>query len=253
MNAVRIPRRIQWQGLASIGLLLLLWQVSASAAESRLFPGPLMIARSLWIEITRGELPFHLGMSLARVAVGFTIAMTIGAALGIAFGSYRSLDRWLHPWLIVLLNVPALVIIILTYVWLGLTETALLIAVAVNKIPSVAITLREGTRALDRDYTELAQVYRFGPLKTFREVTLPQLAPYLMAAARNGLALVWKIVLVVELLGRSNGVGFQLQTYFQLFDVSRVIAYAAAFVTCVLLIEFAILTPLERSMSRWRR
>jgi NitT/TauT family transport system permease protein len=90
-------------------------------------------------------------------------------------------------------------------------------------------------------------------LKTLREVTLPQLAPYLMAAARNGLALVWKIVLVVELLGRSNGVGFQLQTYFQLFDVSRVIAYAAAFVTCVLLVEFAILTPLERSMSRWRR
>jgi NitT/TauT family transport system permease protein len=67
------------------------------------------------------------------------------------------------------------------------------------------------------------------------------------------LSLVWKIVLVAELLGRSNGIGFQLQTYFQLFDVPRVIAYAAAFVLCVLVIEAVVFTPLERSVGRWRR
>ena len=148
---------------------------------------------------------------------------------------------------------PALVVIILTYVWLGLIETALLVAVALNKIPNVAVTLREGARALDCDYAEVAQIYRLGALKTLREVILPQLAPYLLAAARNGLALIWKIVLVVELLGRSNGVGFQLQSYFQLFDVPRVVAYAAAFVACVLLIEMLVFSPFERRAGRWRR
>jgi NitT/TauT family transport system permease protein len=48
-------------------------------------------------------------------------------------------------------------------------------------------------------------------------------------------------------------VGFQLQAYFQLFDVTRVVAYAAAFVACVLLVEALIFTPLERRMARWRR
>ena len=144
-------------------------------------------------------------------------------------------------------------VIILTYVWLGLTEAALLVAVALNKIPSVAVTLREGAKALDRDVAEMAQVYRFGPVKTLREVVLPQLAPYLLAAARNGLSLVWKVVLVAELLGRSDGVGFKLQTYFQLFDVSRVIAYSVAFVACVLLIEVTVFVPLERAVGRWRR
>jgi NitT/TauT family transport system permease protein len=89
--------------------------------------------------------------------------------------------------------------------------------------------------------------------KTLREVLIPQLAPYLLAAARTGLALIWKIVLVVELLGRSNGVGFQLQGYFQLFDVARVLAYSAAFVTCVLLIEVSVFAPLERRSGVWRR
>jgi NitT/TauT family transport system permease protein len=247
------PRRGHWESVASILVLLAAWWLGADLADSRLFPGPVMVARSLLAEIRDGSLLVHLGISLARVGVSFTIAMIIGAALGIVLGSSRNLDRWFHPWLVILLNIPALVIIILTYVWLGLTEAALLVAVAINKIPSVAVTLREGTRALDRDYAEVAQVYRFGFWTTLREVIMPQLAPYLLAAARNGLALVWKIVLVVELLGRPNGVGFQLQTYFQLFDVSRVIAYAAAFVACVLLIEFAVFSPLERAVGRWRR
>ena len=82
---------------------------------------------------------------------------------------------------------------------------------------------------------------------------LPQLMPYIAAAARSGLALVWKIVLVVELLGRSNGVGFQLYTAFQLFDVTGILAYALAFILVVQLIELAILQPWEAAANRWRR
>jgi NitT/TauT family transport system permease protein len=253
MRAADVAGRETWKGIASVLLFLCLWQVGSGWAESRLFPGPLTVFQSLAQEALHGPLVDHLGITLARVGTSFTIAMGIGAALGIALGRLSWLDRWLNPWLVILLNVPALVVIILTYVWLGLVETALLVAVAVNKIPNVAVTLREGARALERDYAEVAQIYRFGPWRTLREVIIPQLAPYLLAAARNGLALIWKIVLVVELLGRSNGVGFQLQSYFQLFDVPRVMAYAAAFILCVLLIEIVLFAPLERRAGRWRR
>ncbi|WP_262297898.1 ABC transporter permease [Microvirga sesbaniae] len=253
MRGAEVEGRGAWQGIASVLLFLCLWQIGAGWAGSRLFPGPLAVLQSLVREAVDGPLLHHLGITLARVGISFGIAMVAGTALGVALGRLGWLDRWLNPWLVILLNVPALVIIILTYVWLGLVETALLVAVALNKIPNVAVTLREGARALDRDYTDVAQVYRFGAWTTLREVIAPQLAPYALAAARNGLALVWKIVLVVELLGRSNGVGFQLQSYFQLFDVPRVMAYAAAFVLCVLLIEAVLFAPLERRSGRWRR
>ena len=253
MRTVDLRNGAGWQGIVSILLFICLWHISALWAGSRLFPGPVPVLSSLLQEIREGVLPYHLGITLLRVALSFVIAMVAGTALGIALGRFRVLDRWLHPWLIILLNIPALVIIILTYVWLGLVETALLVAVAANKIPNVAVTLREGARALDKDFAEVAQIYRFRPAVTVRDVIIPQLAPYLLAAGRNGLALIWKIVLVVELLGRSNGVGFQLQSYFQLFDVTRIIAYAAAFVLCVLLIELVLFTPLERRIERWRR
>ena len=84
------------------------------------------------------------------------------------------------------------------------------------------------------------------------KVYLPQLYPYLMAAARSGLALIWKIVLVVELLGRSNGVGFQLNVFFQFFDIESILAYTLAFAAVILVVEAAGLRPLERRLNRWR-
>src|SRR5262249_52483977 len=150
-----------------------------------------------------------LGITLARVVAAFALAMAIGAAIGIAMGRWRSFDLVFDGWIVLLLNLPALVIAILAYVWFGLTELAAIGAVALNKLPLVAVTLREGTRALDRDYAEMAAVFRLGAWRRFRNVVAPQLVPYFLVAARSGLSLVWKIVLVVELLGRSDGIGFK--------------------------------------------
>jgi NitT/TauT family transport system permease protein len=199
-----------------------------------------------------GELPHHLLITLGRVAVAFLIAMAVGTAIGILMGANAKLDALLDGLLILGLNLPALVTIILCYIWFGLSDVAAVTAVAVNKIPTVVVTLREGARAVDRRLLDVATAFRVGRLRTFRLVYLPQLYPYLMAAARSGLALIWKIVLVVELLGRSNGVGFQLGTYFQFFDITSILAYTLAFAAVVLTVEGLFMRPLDQRISRWR-
>ncbi|MCH7539917.1 MAG: ABC transporter permease [Proteobacteria bacterium] len=240
--------------LASIVLLVALWQVAAAAMDdSRLLPGPVAVLDVLVRDIGDGELPYHVGVTLARVAASFVLAMTIGIAIGIAMGRAKTLDRFFDSWLILFLNIPALVTIILAYVWFGLVEAAAIGAVAINKIPTVVVTVREGTRALERDYMEMAEVFRVGQWRQLQQVVLPQLYPFLMAAARSGLALIWKIVLVVELLGRSNGVGFQLYLFFQLFDVASILAYTIAFVAVIQTIELTLMRPVERWATRWRR
>jgi NitT/TauT family transport system permease protein len=167
-------------------------------------------------------------------------------------GRVRLADRLGDPWLIVLLNLPALVIIVLAYIWGGLTEAAAILAVAVNKIPNAIVTIREGARALDPALDDVVRVFAMPRLRALRHVIVPQLAPYVAAAARSGLSLVWKIVLVVELLGRPNGVGFEIGVAFQLFDVTRILAYALAFVAVILAIEILLVQPFERRASRWR-
>lgn len=239
--------------LGSVATFIVLWGLAAQFGDSRYLPGPGIVLARMSAGFASGDLPFHTAMTLGRVAASFLIAMLIGAAIGIALGRAPRADRFFDGWLVLFLNLPALVVIILCYIWFGLSEVAAVTAVAINKIPNVAVTLREGARSLDRDYSEMARVYGFSAIATLRHVVLPQLAPFFAAAARSGLSLVWKIVLVVELLGRSNGVGFQLNTYFQLFDVASILAYAITFIIVVQLIELLVLQPWERHASRWRR
>jgi len=150
-------------------------------------------------------------------------------------------------------SLPSICWLPVAILWFGLNETAAIAAVALNKLPTTVVTMREGARALDPALAEMARSFHMSRWRTLRHVILPQLAPYLFAAARSGLALIWKIVLVVELLGRSNGVGFQIQIYFQLFDVTLILAYTLAFILVAQAIEWVAMQPLERWATRWRR
>jgi NitT/TauT family transport system permease protein len=239
--------------LASAAAFLLTWQIAASLAQSRLLPGVVAVLRAMVEQTLSGALPWNLAITFGRVAAAFTLSLLLGSALGIAMGRWRRLDLLLDNVVTVLLNMPALVLIVLIYVWFGLHEISAIGAVALNKLPSTTITLREGTRALDPLLADMARSFRMSRWRTLRHVILPQLTPYGFVAARSGLALIWKIVLVVELLGRGNGVGFQIQIYFQLFDVTLILAYTLAFILVVQMIEWFVLQPLELWATRWRR
>lgn len=238
--------------LGSVLAFMVLWSGVSHTLNDNSLPTPWAVWQSFVTELQSGELFYHLGATLLRVLAAFTVAMVIGSAIGIWLGMSEKADRIVDPWIILLLNIPALVIIVLSYIWFGLNEAAAIGAVALNKIPNVTVTLREGARSLSPEFSEMAAVYRFGLLKRLLHVILPQLQPFFAAATRSGVALIWKIVLIVELLGRSNGVGFQIHLYFQLFDVATILAYTLAFVVVMLVVEYAILQPLDRHSNRWR-
>jgi len=234
--------------------MLVAWSLAAVVGgDPSVLPAPWQVAPLVLREIASGDLFVHLAATLRRVILAFVLAMAMGGALGLFMGRSGRADRWLDPWLIAFLNLPALVTIVLCYLWIGLTETAAVVAVALNKIPTVAVTIREGARALDTRLDDMAQVFAMSRLTRLRHVILPQLAPYIASSGRAGIALIWKIVLVVEFLGRSDGIGFQIHLYFQLFDVGMVLAYALSFIAVMLLIETFVLRPWERWTTRWRR
>jgi NitT/TauT family transport system permease protein len=238
--------------LVSIIALVALWQIAAHFGDPRLLPGPMVVFATLRSEAASGALFAALGATLARVVAAFLLAMAAGSAMGYAMGRNLLFDRVADPWIIVLLNLPAVVIIVLAYIWVGLNEAAAIGAVALNKLPVTVVTIREGVRALDARLDEMARIFGFSPTKRLAHVVAPQLAPYFAAATRAGLSLVWKIVLVVELMGRPNGVGFEINTAFQLFDVPLLLAYALPFTAIMLIIEMLVVQPFERYVSRWR-
>ena len=155
--------------LMSLAALLLTWQIAAHFGDPRLLPGPAAVFATMKAEAMSGALFAALGVTIARVAAAFILAMAIGSAIGYAMGRNAVIDRLADSWIIVLLNLPALVIIVLAYIWAGLNEAAAICAVALNKLPNAVVIIREGARALDAGLDEMASVFRFSRDRPLRE------------------------------------------------------------------------------------
>ncbi len=239
-------------GWASFLMLLALWQAIAMIAHSRFLPSPWAVAGEIGTLALTGHLVADFAITLWRAVVGFAVAMVLGTAIGLVLGRSRIFDHLFNNWVIVGLNLPAIVIAILCYIWLGLTDTALIIAVVLNKTPLVITNIRQGVRAFDPGFDELAQAFRLGPRDRLRLIYLPQLMPFVLASARTGLSLVWKIVLVFEVLGSDSGVGFRVTLFFQFFDLKGILAYTTVFVVIVMAIEHLAFGPMERRLLEWR-
>jgi NitT/TauT family transport system permease protein len=145
--------------LLSFAVFVAIWWIASLFAGDVKLPPPPTVLAVMVAEAKSGNLFFHLGATLARVTLAFTLAMALGTAIGYLMGRVRLADRLGDPWLILLLNLPALVVIVLAYIWAGLTEVAAIAAIAINKLPNAVVTLREGTRALDATLDEMATVF----------------------------------------------------------------------------------------------
>ena len=221
-------------------------------AGSRFLPTPVQVAVHVGDLAMTGPLLGDFARTLGRATFGFVAAMVIGACIGALLGRFRALDQLFGPWILVALNLPAIVIAILCYIGLGLCDFALVLAVVINKVPLVATTIREGVRSFGPEYEDLARALRMPSARRVRLIFLPQLMPFLMVAARTGLALIWKMVLVFEILGSDGGVGFRVGLYFQFFDMTGILAYAVVFVGLIMALEQGLLRPLEQRTGAWR-
>jgi len=86
-----------------------------------------------------------------------------------------------------------------------------------------------------------------------RDVVIPQLVPYLLAATRFGLSLAWKVTVIAELLGLSNGIGYMIHYSFGVFSMVDVFAWTIAFTLVMVAFEYGLLKPLETRVTSWRR
>ena len=239
-------------GWAVFAGFLLIWQGLAMARASRFLPAPFAVARQIWILATTGSLIEDFAVTLARAGLAFCLAMALGTAGGLLLGRIRLLDRMFLNFIVVGMNLPAIVIAILCFIWLGLTDTALILAVMLNKMPLVISNIRQGVRSFDPAYDEFAAAFRLSLRDRLRLIYLPQLMPFLMTSARSGLSLIWKIVLVFEVLGADSGVGFRLSLFFEFFDMTGILAYTFVFVALVMALEHLGLGPLEQRWLAWR-
>jgi NitT/TauT family transport system permease protein len=242
---------IGWR-LGSVAGAIAIWWLIALAMPANLLPDPWVSTATLARNFAQGDVVPHLAITLARVAGGLALAMAIGVPVGILMGINVRAEKVLDIWVMVGLTVPSLCYAIICFILVGLNEAATVLAIGLTAAPAVAINLWEGVKTIDFRLVEMARIFEAGRPRILARVLLPQVLPYIMASVRMGLGIVWKIAVLVELIGRPNGVGFKLFYWYQLADMGQVLAWTLLFTLVMLAIELGILKRVEQRLFAWR-
>jgi NitT/TauT family transport system permease protein len=245
--------RSTMQRLALAALIVLVWWAASLTTPVYVLPTPARVLQRIVELSATGDLPSNLLTTLARVLVGFALAVIIGVPGGIVLGSNRALGTFFEPILPVMNTVSAAIWSIFAIIWFGLSPFTPIFVVLMTALPLIITNVWQGTQAVNADYVELAHALRFSRLKTLLKIYLPSIMPYFFSGARLAFGFGWRVSLVAETLGASSGVGYRLRQASDLIQTDQVFAWTIAQIAMMLVIEIGFLQPAERYLFRWRR
>ncbi|GBF73647.1 hypothetical protein PA598K_01955 [Paenibacillus sp. 598K] len=242
--------KFKW--LLSLLSLVALWWAVSLMLTAKVLPTPLQAVSAMLEEMVDGEIFSHLGITLFRVAAAFALTMALGIAIGCTLGLSRKAASFFNLWMVVGMTVPALVYIVVIFLWLGLSEFSAILAVMCTTVFTISYNIWEGVKSLDKKLMEMSRMFGADRSLTFRKVIVPQLLPYIMASARFGLGLTWKMVIFVELMGRPDGIGYMINHWYSLYNMTYVLSSALIFIIVMLFIELLISRVIEPRLFSWR-
>jgi NitT/TauT family transport system permease protein len=233
--------------------LLGLWEVMARVTASPLVPNVGEVFGEVRRLVVGGFALRQIGITLGRILAGFSVAFVISLVVGIAAARSMTFRRFCDPAIILGLTVPGLVWALLCVIWFGVGLTTPIVAIALGIGPVMVLHVLQGMKAVDAEIVEMAHVFRLSTRDKLIHIWIPSLIPHLIGGARVGLSLGWKVIVLVELFGLSNGVGYQLNSEFSSQNVAGVLAWTIVFWAVMVVIEYGVLQSLERASSKWRR
>ncbi|MEA2964743.1 MAG: NitT/TauT family transport system permease protein [Alphaproteobacteria bacterium] len=233
--------------------LLGLWEVMARVTASPLVPNVGEVLGEVRRLVVGGFALRQIGITLGRILAGFGVAFVISLVVGIAAARSVTFRRFCDPAIILGLTVPGLVWALLCVIWFGVGLTTPIVAIALGIGPVMVLHVLQGMKAVDSEIVEMAHVFKLSTRDKLIHIWIPSLTPHLIGGARVGLSLGWKVIVLVELFGLSNGVGYQLNSEFSSQNVAGVLAWTIVFWAVMVVIEYGVLQSLERASSKWRR
>jgi len=187
---------LAWEFLARLGMLPPNW-----------LPAPTVVGQTTY-QLALTDLLKHVGITTARVAVGFLLGASAGTLLGGVTGYLAVARKLLDPSLQALRSVPSIAWVPLFLLWLGIHETSKIALISLGAFFPVYLNLSAPMRQVDPKLLEVGKLYRLSGFQMVRRLILPAVLPEYIVGLRSGLGLAWMFVVAAELLGASSGIGY---------------------------------------------
>jgi NitT/TauT family transport system permease protein len=230
-----------------------LWWAFSLSMPHYILPGPARVWEALKLIAANGDLWNNLGITFWRVGAGFIVAAITGLPFGILLGANRRAGEFFEPVIPVLNTVSSAIWAIFAIIWFGISNATTIFVVFMTAMPLIITNVWQGTRSVNADFIELAQVLRMPNWKVMMKIYLPTILPYFFSGARLAFGFGWRVSLVAETIGASSGVGYRLRQAADLIRTDQVFAWTLTLVIMMALIEMGLLKPLEKYLFRWKK
>jgi sulfonate transport system permease protein len=240
-------------GAALPAALAIGWEIIVQVgwAEGRLLPPPSRIAATLWSLTQGGELLFHIGATLWRVAVGFLIGAVTGILTGALAGYSRLFRAVIDPTIQGLRAIPSLAWVPLFILWLGIFEESKVALIAVGVFFPVYLGVTASVLGVDRKIVEVGRIFRLKGHRLISRILVPAILPNVVLALRTGLGLGWMFVVAAEIMGAAQGLGYLLVDGQQLGKPDQIVAAILVFAVIGKITD-ALLVAVSRPFLRWQ-
>ncbi|MCW2880685.1 MAG: putative transporter permease protein [Sphaerisporangium sp.] len=247
--------------LLSIAVLLVLWQLAASAMRNPSFiPSPRAVWDQLLLTSTvhdgiRGYsghlLVEHLGLSLRRILVGSVLGVVAGLALGVVMGTVPWIRVVVEPLVTFVRALPPLAYFSLLIIWFGIDETPKLWLLTIAALPPVAVATASAVYAAPAGLVEAARALGATRWDVTRDVVLPNALPEIFTGVRLAVGIAYSSVVAAETINGVPGIGGMVRDAQRYLQTDVVVLGLFAIGLSGLLID-AVLRVAENKLIPWR-
>ena len=234
-------------------IILIIWQLAGvfGLVSKTVLPTPLDIFLAFQELIKTGELFGHLSISVFRAAAGFFIGGGLGIILGTIVGFSTRSEQYLDPSVQMLRSVPHLAVAPLFVLWFGFGETSKVLLIADGAFFPLYVNAFLGIRGVDSKLFDVARVLEFSKRKLITKLILPSALPNLLLGARLSLGVAWVSLVVAELMGSTEGIGYMIMDARQ-FSNTDIVFVGIIIFAFVGKFSDSLVRLLEAKFLRWR-
>jgi NitT/TauT family transport system permease protein len=238
------------RGLTVLAILVASWAAASELARTPLAPGPVEVARSIAAGVRDGTLTRALATSVARLMVGYTLALGSGVPLGIALARSRAVKQSFGPIVLGLSSVPSICWLPLAILWFGLSELAIQLVVVLGAALPIAVATENSVRHVAPSIERAARTMGARGPRLMLTVTLPAALPGILGGAKVGWTFALRSLMAGELLFVSGGLGQLLETGRDLGDTSLVLAVVVVIIALGRASEVLLFSRIDRVIAR---
>lgn len=219
-------------------VVLIIWEFvgQLKLVDPIFLPAPTVILKHLFFMIKTGEIFVHIGYSMGRMIIGFSLACMVGVLLGVVMAWFRIIDRIFEPLVDLMRPVSPLAILPLAILWLGIGHSSKIFIIFYGALFPILLNTYAGIKGVEKVTVDAARTLGASRVELLFKVAIPSALPIILTGIRIGSTIAMIVVVASEMVAATAGLGYLILTAEQVYKTEEMFVG----ILCISLLGFAV-------------